>query len=130
MPSRKISKSRKHTKRSSKRSRASKLRSRKSQRGGAYSYLYSSNGINNWLNARDYQVSAIESLLASGQDEYYYNNRGINFNLIKLQKRIDNTEPINIYEINFQFIRDDGTIGYLRRNGMSDEHYARWMDNY
>ena len=128
MPARKISKSRKHSKGSGKRHRASIRRSKKLQRGGAYSYSYSSNGLEGWKTAHLYQAKAIEDLLASKQAEYYYNDRDTKFTLIQLQKRIDNSDQ-GAFEINFIFIRENGSVGYLRRigtTGMTNERIEKW----
>ena len=127
MPARKISKSRKHSKGSSKRSRASKLRSRKSQRGGAYSYFYSSNGIDNWKEANEYQIDAIKELLQRGLTIYNYNRDGRIFTLEKLPKNKDNREP-EAFKMNFRFERENGTFGYLKRT-VSDEHGRRMRGN-
>ena len=66
MPARKISKSRKQSKRSSKR------RSRKLQRGGMPKYQYSSDFVN-WFPARDYQIEAINTFIERNNSNPNYN---------------------------------------------------------
>ena len=106
--------------------------------GGAYSYTYSRDGKDdgkeepNWKPALWYQADAIEQLLQSKQNEYFYENTDINvrFRLIKMQARFDKSKPEDVFEINFQFIRENGSTGYLRRNGVSDERIKKWTTFY
>jgi len=112
MPAHKISKSRKHSKRSHKYS------SKVNQKDGAITYEYL-NGTK-WIPARDYQKEVLTEMRMKNLKNHTYNKNGIFFNIRFLYLNEDNYN-----EMVYEFVRQDGTNGFLRQIGYSDGFMAR-----
>jgi hypothetical protein len=126
MISRKISKSRKYSKVSSRKKNYSKV-----QKGGTIEYKYLHEGV--WVDAHPHQIEAMN--IIQGQAEkinlqrriaglpeisnpipevlHEYNKNGIVFHIRLLYRVNDNNEYV------FEMIRDDGSKGYLKKTGAS-----------